>query len=120
MGASGSCHPAAPTTLDPNLSPRSLMQPWRLTADSLVDACKSSLSRLQLQQVALYMQHWPGFAVNAWSNDAYLEGLARWELRPGRGLCLRFQRWHRAAADRAAPLHRPAPARAASGRAAAC
>jgi hypothetical protein len=52
-------------------------QPWRLTADSLVGACKASLDRLQLQQVALYMQHWPGFFFNAFSNDAYLEGLAR-------------------------------------------
>lgn len=24
----------------------------------------------------LYIQHWPGFAVNAWSNDAFLAGLA--------------------------------------------
>jgi aryl-alcohol dehydrogenase-like predicted oxidoreductase len=24
----------------------------------------------------LYMQHWPGFAVNGWCNDAYLTGLA--------------------------------------------
>jgi hypothetical protein len=28
-------------------------------------------------QMALYIQHWPGFFLNAWSNDAYLEGLAR-------------------------------------------
>jgi aryl-alcohol dehydrogenase-like predicted oxidoreductase len=27
--------------------------------------------------MALYIQHWPGFALNAFSNDAYLEGLAR-------------------------------------------
>jgi aryl-alcohol dehydrogenase-like predicted oxidoreductase len=26
-------------------------------------------------QMDLYMQHWPGFAVNAWCNDAYLAGL---------------------------------------------
>lgn len=27
--------------------------------------------------MALYIQHWPGFFLNSWSNDAYLEGLAQ-------------------------------------------
>lgn len=52
-------------------------QPWRFTADSVVGACRASLGRLQLDQMALYLIHWPGFALNAFSNDAYLEGLAR-------------------------------------------
>lgn len=51
--------------------------PWRQTPDSLVDACKASLQRLQLDQTSLYIQHWPGFFLNALSNDAHLEGLAR-------------------------------------------
>ena len=52
-------------------------QPWRFTADSVVGACRASLGRLKLDRMALYIQHWPGFALNAFSNDAYLEGLAR-------------------------------------------
>lgn len=59
-------------------------QPWRFTADSVVGACKASLSRLGVPNVALYIQHWPGFALNAFSNDAYLEGLARTKEQ---GLC---------------------------------
>jgi len=51
--------------------------PWRLTSASVVDACRASLARTQLRSLALYIQHWPGFALNAWSNDAYLEGLAQ-------------------------------------------
>ena len=51
-------------------------QPWRLTGASVPAACKASLSRLQLQQMGLYIQHWPGFFFNAFSNDAYLQGLA--------------------------------------------
>lgn len=51
-------------------------QPWRLGAGDVPTALKASLSRLQLQSIALYMIHWPGFALNAFSNDAYLEGLA--------------------------------------------
>ncbi|WIA34227.1 hypothetical protein OEZ86_012580 [Tetradesmus obliquus] len=50
--------------------------PWRLTSSSVSVACKESLGRLQMQQMGLYIQHWPGFAFNAFSNDAYLEGLA--------------------------------------------
>ncbi|KAK9806918.1 hypothetical protein WJX72_007399 [[Myrmecia] bisecta] len=50
--------------------------PWRVTRGSVVSACKASLQRLQLDSVGLYMQHWPGFLTNGWSNDAFLEGLA--------------------------------------------
>lgn len=58
--------------------------PWRQTPGSLVGACKASLQRLGVDQVALYIQHWPGFFLNAFSNDAHLEGLAQaWE----QGLC---------------------------------
>ena len=52
-------------------------QPWRLTAESVVCACKESLTRLQQPSVALYMQHWPGFLVNAFSNEAYLDGFVQ-------------------------------------------
>ena len=30
-----------------------------------------------MDKMALYMQHWPGFLVNAYSNDSYLEGLIK-------------------------------------------
>lgn len=51
--------------------------PWRFTEDSVVDALKDSLKRLGREKVELYMQHWPGFFLNAFSNDAYLNGLAK-------------------------------------------
>lgn len=51
--------------------------PWRQTPGSLVGACKKSLNRLGLQKTGLYIQHWPGFFLNAFSNDAHLEGLAQ-------------------------------------------
>ena len=50
--------------------------PWRFSSSSVVDACQASLRRLGMPKMALYMQHWPGFLTNAWSNDAYLSGLA--------------------------------------------
>ncbi|KAJ9522698.1 hypothetical protein QJQ45_019899 [Haematococcus lacustris] len=50
--------------------------PWRLTAGSVPTAAKASLERLGLAKMSLYMQHWPGFFFNTFSNDAYLEGLA--------------------------------------------
>lgn len=50
-------------------------------ADDVVSACRASLRRLDLQQMAVYIQHWPGFFLNSWSNEGYLDGLARiWEL----------------------------------------
>jgi aryl-alcohol dehydrogenase-like predicted oxidoreductase len=68
---------ANPTTPPPLVATKYAPQPWRYTADSVVAACRASLARLRLEQMALYIQHWPGFALNAFSNDAYLEGLAR-------------------------------------------
>ena len=49
--------------------------PWRLSKESVPIALKASLQRLQLDKVGLYMIHWPGFFLNAFSNDAYIEGL---------------------------------------------
>eukprot|EP01024_Parvocaulis_polyphysoides_P059181 TRINITY_DN638_c0_g2_i1.p2 TRINITY_DN638_c0_g2~~TRINITY_DN638_c0_g2_i1.p2 ORF type:complete len:358 (-),score=31.41 TRINITY_DN638_c0_g2_i1:181-1254(-) len=51
--------------------------PWRFTEDSVVSALRSSLTRLGLAQVGLYMIHWPGFFLNAFSNENYVEGLAK-------------------------------------------
>lgn len=51
--------------------------PWRQTPDSVVLALKASLKRLQLKSLDLYMIHWPGFLLNAFGNENYVEGLAR-------------------------------------------
>lgn len=51
--------------------------PWRFGAGDVVAAAEASLKRLQLEKMGLYMIHWPGFGLNAFSNDAYVEGLAR-------------------------------------------
>lgn len=51
--------------------------PWRQTPESLVSACQASLGRLGIKKLGLYIQHWPGFFLNTFANDAYLEGLAR-------------------------------------------
>lgn len=51
--------------------------PWRQTADSVPTALKASLQRLQMDSIGLYMIHWPGFFLNAFANDAYIEGLAK-------------------------------------------
>eukprot|EP00199_Chlamydomonas_sp_CCMP681_P001956 CAMPEP_0119107180 /NCGR_PEP_ID=MMETSP1180-20130426/8975_1 /TAXON_ID=3052 ORGANISM="Chlamydomonas cf sp, Strain CCMP681" /NCGR_SAMPLE_ID=MMETSP1180 /ASSEMBLY_ACC=CAM_ASM_000741 /LENGTH=379 /DNA_ID=CAMNT_0007092633 /DNA_START=5 /DNA_END=1144 /DNA_ORIENTATION=+ len=59
-------------------------QPWRLTADSVPNALKASLKRLGKDRCELYMQHWPGFFLNAFSNDTYMEGLIRCKQQ---GLC---------------------------------
>jgi aryl-alcohol dehydrogenase-like predicted oxidoreductase len=50
--------------------------PWRFTRGAVVDACRASLARLGMPKMSLYIQHWPGFATNGWSNDAFIEGLA--------------------------------------------
>ena len=50
--------------------------PWRFTRASVVDACRASLARLGVDQMSLYIQHWPGFGPSMFSNDAYLDGLA--------------------------------------------
>lgn len=72
------------TDTKPTICTKYAPQPWRFTADSVVGACKASLGRLGVPSVALYIQHWPGFALNAFSNDAYLEGLAQCHAQ---GLC---------------------------------
>ena len=54
--------------------------PWRFTADTVKDALKDSLKRLDLGRVDLYMQHWPGILFN----DNYLDGLAQCKTE---GLC---------------------------------
>jgi len=67
----------AETNTRPIIATKFAPLPWRFTAGSVTEACKASLKRLQLQKMELYIQHWPGFAFNAFSNDAYLEGLAQ-------------------------------------------
>lgn len=67
--AAGGANPAVATKFAP--------QPWRQTADSVPTALKASLARMQVAQTDLYMIHWPGFILNAFSNDAYVEGLAQ-------------------------------------------
>ena len=62
---------------DPAVATKFAPLPWRFTEDSVVDALKDSLKRLGRDKVELYMQHWPGFFLNAFSNDAYLNGLAK-------------------------------------------
>lgn len=62
------------TSTSPLIATKFAPQPWRFTAESVPLAARASLKRLQLQKMALYMQHWPGFALNAFSNDAYLDG----------------------------------------------
>lgn len=64
------------TGTSPIIATKYAPQPWRLNQGSVAAACKASLERLQLQQMGLYIQHWPGFFFNAFSNDAYLQGLA--------------------------------------------
>ncbi|MEW5318072.1 MAG: hypothetical protein WDW38_009325 [Sanguina aurantia] len=51
--------------------------PWRQSSDSVVEAAKASLKRLQADKMALYMIHWPGFLFNAFSNEQYVLGLAK-------------------------------------------
>ena len=56
----------AVATATPNPAPRAPPNrrfaplPWRQSPGSLVGACKKSLGRLGVDQVALYIQHWPG------------------------------------------------------------
>ena len=49
--------------------------PWRQSASSVVSALDASLERLDQKSISLYVQHWPGFFLNAFSNQATLEGL---------------------------------------------
>ncbi|KAK9818029.1 hypothetical protein WJX72_005932 [[Myrmecia] bisecta] len=65
------------TGTSPTIATKFAPLPWRFSSDSVVKALRGSLERLQLDQVGLYMIHWPGFFVSAFSNDAYVEGLAK-------------------------------------------
>lgn len=65
------------TATQPIIATKFAPLPWRLTAGAVPAACKASLARLGQQKMGLYIQHWPGFFFNAFSNDAYLEGLAQ-------------------------------------------
>ena len=51
--------------------------PWRLTREAVPQALRQSLDRLQMGRLrnGLYMLHWPGFFLNAFSNDEYIAGL---------------------------------------------
>lgn len=60
----------------PKIATKFAPQPWRLSSDSVVEALKASSDRLG-RAPDLYLQHWPGFAFNAWSNDAYLDGFVK-------------------------------------------
>ena len=56
--------------------------PWRLWETTLLDALRSSLQRLGMQQVDLYQVHWPIplVSLNVWANalaEAVQEGLTR-------------------------------------------
>ena len=65
------------TGTSPTIGSKFAPLPWRQTPNSLVGACRKSLARLGQEKMGLYIQHWPGFFLNAFANDAYLEGLAR-------------------------------------------
>jgi len=58
-------------TSRPKVATKFAALPWRLTKDSVVDACRASLSRCKTESCELYQLHWPG----VWSNDEYLSGL---------------------------------------------
>merc|ERR1712176_1105931 len=67
------------TTLDetgkplcrPAIATKFAALPWRLSKQSVVDACRSSLARCKTESCELYQLHWPGL----WGNEEYLEGL---------------------------------------------
>lgn len=63
------------TERNPVLATKFAPLPWRQTSGSVVSALEKSLARLGVSKVGLYMQHWPGFFLNAFSNEATLEGL---------------------------------------------
>lgn len=60
--------------------------PWRVARSQVLSAAKASSERLGLLSsgsssrpefpIDLYIIHWPGFAFSAFSNDAFVEGLA--------------------------------------------
>lgn len=59
----------------PQIATKYAPLPWRQTASSVVSALDASLERLDQKSISLYIQHWPGFFLNAFSNKATLEGL---------------------------------------------
>ena len=61
--------------LMPQIATKYAPLPWRQTASSVVSALDASLDRLDQTSISLYIQHWPGFFLNAFSNEATLEGL---------------------------------------------
>eukprot|EP01025_Chloroclados_australasicus_P008514 TRINITY_DN13037_c0_g1_i1.p1 TRINITY_DN13037_c0_g1~~TRINITY_DN13037_c0_g1_i1.p1 ORF type:complete len:391 (-),score=22.58 TRINITY_DN13037_c0_g1_i1:216-1319(-) len=65
------------TNTSPIIATKFAPLPWRYTEDSVVSALRSSLIRLGLSSVGLYMIHWPGFFLNMFSNDEYVKGLAK-------------------------------------------
>jgi aryl-alcohol dehydrogenase-like predicted oxidoreductase len=48
--------------------------PWRWTGNSVVNALRGSLERLQMEKVDLYQQHWPSPLIPI---ETYVEGLAK-------------------------------------------
>jgi aryl-alcohol dehydrogenase-like predicted oxidoreductase len=67
----------ADTGSSPLIATKFAPQPWRLDSESVLCAAKDSLKRLGKDKVSLYMQHWPGFLLNAFSNEAYLDGFVK-------------------------------------------
>jgi aryl-alcohol dehydrogenase-like predicted oxidoreductase len=67
IGRNGSVEPQVATKYAP--------LPWRQSSSSVVSALDASCARLKMDSVDLYIQHWPGFLLNAFSNRATLEGL---------------------------------------------
>lgn len=67
------------TQTNPIIATKYAPLPWRWTAESVPNALQNSLKRLQLSKLGLYMIHWPGFLINGFFNDKYVEGL---------GLCI--------------------------------
>eukprot|EP01023_Acetabularia_acetabulum_P044936 TRINITY_DN4539_c0_g1_i1.p2 TRINITY_DN4539_c0_g1~~TRINITY_DN4539_c0_g1_i1.p2 ORF type:complete len:359 (-),score=44.84 TRINITY_DN4539_c0_g1_i1:632-1708(-) len=65
------------TKTSPTIATKFAPLPWRFAEDSVVSALRASLTRLGLPQVGLYMIHWPGFFLNAFSNEEYVKGLAK-------------------------------------------
>lgn len=43
--------------------------PWRVTSSTVEEALRSSLQRMGLPKVALYIIHWPGAPTNAGDSD---------------------------------------------------
>ena len=74
--ASGILDVGAPPS-PPRVATKFAPLPWRFSAGDVEAACRASLGRLGADSVALYMLHWPGFLTQAWSNDAFVDGLGQ-------------------------------------------